>query len=120
MMSNRVTNMRDGNVDAACRKSQTYPSSREAPRLACRWQKDTDGALVMAWSLGDAEAHALYSLNGQADSQPPKRVAYDFVYRPQPTNRVKSVAEGIAIAVLLCIGIYVTFMGFFIEHSDLL
>src|SRR5271163_1037295 len=121
MTSNGVTNLRDENVDDTCRKNQIYPSSRNrgAPRLTCRWQKDKDDTLVMAWSFGEATPHAQYSLIGGTDPQPPKHVPNDgFVYRRQSTNRLKSMAEQIAIAVLLGFAVYMTVVGFFIEHND--
>jgi hypothetical protein len=64
-------------------------------KLSCRWHKASDGALVMVWSLAEATRPTLDLVSG-------------------------SLAERVAIILLLGVTASLTFAGFIAEHNDLL
>jgi hypothetical protein len=123
MTSTHVTDMRDGYADAPGRQDQSVPSSRDrrAPHLTYRWQKASDGALVMVWSLDEAKVHASSSLTGAPASQPPELVPNEGIACPrQAKRRSQIVVEWIAVAVILSATGFATVMSFLVEHNNLL
>jgi hypothetical protein len=91
------------------------------PRLACRWQKASDGALMMVWSLVEANPAALRVVSSKPMSEPSDHASADErVSAARPMHRARSVAERVAIAVLLGASGFLTWMSFVLEHNDLL
>jgi hypothetical protein len=122
-MTSTVTDMRDGCADAPGRQAQSVPSSRNrrVPRLTYRWQKGSDDALVMVWSLDEAKVHASSSLSGAPTSQPRELVPIEGIAcSRQAKSRSQIVVEGIAIAVILSVTGFGTVMCFLVEHNNLL
>ena len=92
------------------------------PRLTCRWQRASDGALVMVWSVVEAKLPALRVVS--TNPNPPSRSessSNDELAAPsRRTTRMKSAVERAAIAVLLGASGFLTWMSFVVEHNDLL
>jgi hypothetical protein len=116
-MTSTVTDMRDPGRQA---QSVTSSRNRRAPRLTYRWQKASDDALVMVWSLDEAKVHASSSLTGASASQPPEPVPSESIACPrQAKSRSPIVVEWIAIAVILGATGFGTVMCFLVEHNVL-
>jgi hypothetical protein len=89
----------------------------KTPRPECRWQKASDGALVMVWSVAEAAPAALRVVGGNAN-------AGLLVLADEPTKaakaitRVRSVGERVAIALLLGVGGYLTLISFTSDYAN--
>src|SRR5262245_10176138 len=105
-LENDMTNLRNENVEGPVRDAEAGPTNSSKPgrpSLACRWQKASDGALVMAWSLVEARVPALRIVS----SNPPRAqgATGDKLAAPsRRTNRIKSATERAAIVALLAAG----------------
>jgi hypothetical protein len=77
------------------------------PRPECRWEKATDGALVMVWSLAQAAPPAVRVVGGNPNARRPAPVN-DLAQPAWPIRRVRSLGERFAIALLLGVGGYLT------------
>jgi hypothetical protein len=92
------------------------------PTLTCRWQKASDGALVMVWSVVEATVPTLRVVT--SNPNPPLRLessSNEKLAAPsRPIRRMKSAVERAAIAVLLGASGFLTWMSFVVEHNDLL
>jgi hypothetical protein len=86
------------------------------PRYSCHWHKASDGTLVMSWAPMKAGRPALDIVSDNLNS--PRSGA--MPNNAPLTNRVKAVAERIAIVLLLGGSAWLTFSIFMVEHSDLL
>jgi hypothetical protein len=87
----------------------------KTPRPECRWQKASDGALVMVWSVPEAAPSALRVVGGNPNAgrlvptdQPAKAV----------TARVRSFGERVAIALLLGASGYLTLISFMSDYAN--
>jgi hypothetical protein len=81
----------------------------------------TDGVLVMDWSLTEANRGAPRVVSGNLNSPHSNHLSNSgLAKRAQPINRAKSVAERVAIVLLLGVGTFLTIMSFIVEHNDLL
>jgi hypothetical protein len=87
----------------------------KTPRPECRWQKATDGALVMVWSLAEAAPPALRLVGGNPNVARP---ADDLVKVAQPSGRVRSFGERAAIALLLGVSGYLTLISFVSDYAS--
>jgi hypothetical protein len=90
---------------------QTEPTPIPKFRIArptCRWQKASDGALVMVWSLADTTRPALRVIGGtDADDKHKKAM-----------NRAKALVERAAIALLLGVNGYLTLLSFVSDYTN--
>jgi hypothetical protein len=73
-------------------------------RPTCRWQRASDGALVMVWSIAATKVPALRVVGGtDADDKTNE-------LRQRAIKRGKSLAERAAIALLLGVSGYLTLL----------
>jgi hypothetical protein len=99
-----MTELQKANLARASRVDQAASSVSEfgTPHPTCRWQKASDGALVMVWSLTEADRSALRVVSGDLNSPRSSRVSNNgLAKRAQLINRTKAVAERAAIVLLL-------------------
>jgi hypothetical protein len=85
------------------------------PRPECRWEKASDGALVMVWSLTKAAAPALRVVGGNPNAARP--AADDPAKVVLPTKRARRFGERLAIAFLLGVGGYLTLISFVSDYA---
>ena len=91
------------------------------PHPTCRWQKASDNALVMVWSLTEENRGAPRVVSGNLSSRRSNCVSNNgLVKKAQPINRARSPAERAAIVLLLGVSAFLTVMSFIFEHNDLL
>jgi hypothetical protein len=86
------------------------------PRPECRWQKASDGALVMAWSVAEAASPALRVVDGNPNVARPARP--ELVTAAKPINRVRALGERAAIALFLGVSGYLTLISFTSDYSN--
>ena len=87
------------------------------PRPECRWEKASDGALVMVWSIAEAAPPALRLVGGTPDAGRPAPVE-GFAEEAQPTRRARAFGERVAIAALLGVGGYLTLFSFASDYAN--
>jgi hypothetical protein len=98
------------------RQAGAVPKFR-TPRPECHWQKATDGALVMVWSVAEVAPPSLRVVASNANARHPVRD--DGLARAaQPFNRVRRLGERVAIALLLGVGGYLTLASFVSDHAS--
>jgi hypothetical protein len=96
------------------RQAGAVPKFR-TPRPECRWEKASDGALVMVWSVAEAAPPALRVVGGTPNAVRP---ADDLDKTSQPVSRVRALGERAAIALLLGISGYLTLMSFVSDYTS--
>jgi hypothetical protein len=87
----------------------------KTPRPECRWEKATDGALVMVWSVAEAAPPALRVVAGNPNAGRP---ADDLAKAAEPISRARRLGERVAIALLLGVGGYLTLMSFVSDYTN--
>jgi hypothetical protein len=97
------------------RQSSAVPKFR-TPRPECRWEKASDGVLVMVWSVAQAESLALRVVGGNPDMARPA-AGHDLAKAASPVNRARYLGERAAIALLLGIGGYLTLISFVSDYA---
>jgi hypothetical protein len=119
-----MTVLRNQDIQEPVRNAEVDPANMAKPgrhRLACRWEKAVDGALVMVWSVAEAKLPALRVVSSNPNPAAPDRVARNELAKPsRPMNGMRSAAERAAIALLLGASGFLTWMSFIVEHNDLL
>ena len=120
-----MTNLRAQNVAGRVHSEETGPTNIAKPgkpRLTCRWQKASDGALVMVWSVVEANLPALRVVSSNPNRPPRSEGSSndELATTSRRINRMKSAVERAAIAVLLGASGFLTWMSFVVEHNDLL
>jgi hypothetical protein len=96
------------------RQAGAVPKFR-TPRPECRWEKASDGALIMVWSVAEAAPPALRVVGGNPHAGRP---ADDVAKAEQPIGRVRSVGERLAIALLLGVSGYLTLISFTSDYTN--
>jgi hypothetical protein len=86
-------------------------------RPGCRWEKASDGALVMVWSLAEAARPALRVVGGNPNAER-SASADDLAKAAQPFGRMRSLGERAAIALLLGVSGYLTLVGFASDYTN--
>jgi hypothetical protein len=118
-----MTELRKANIARASRIDQAASSVFElgTRQPTCRWQRASDGALVMVWSLTEADRSALRVVSGDLNPPPFSCVSNNGLAKSaQLINRAKAVAERAAIVLLLAGSAFLAFTSFMTEHNDLL
>jgi hypothetical protein len=98
------------------RRTDPVPKFK-SPRPGCRWEKASDGALVMAWSFAEAARPALRVVGGNPNAERPTP-ADDSAKAAQPIGRMRSLGERAAIALLLGVSGYLTLVGFTSDYTN--
>jgi hypothetical protein len=98
------------------RRADPVPNFK-TPRPECRWEKASDGALVMVWSVAEAARPALRVIGGNPNAQRPTP-ADDSAKAAQPIGRMRSLGERVAIALLLGVSGYLTLIGFASDYTN--
>jgi hypothetical protein len=118
-----MTDLRGQNAAGLVNNEEVGPpniAKAGKPRLACRWQRASDGALVMVWSVVEAKLPALRVVSTNPNPRPESSSNDELAAPIRRTNRMKSAIERAAIAVLLGASGFLTWMSFVVEHNDLL
>jgi hypothetical protein len=97
------------------RRSSAVPKFR-TPRPECRWEKASDGALVMVWSVAQAEFSALRVVGGNPDAGRPAAVD-EPAKAARSIRRARLLGERAAIALLLGVGGYLTLISFVSDYA---
>lgn len=84
------------------------------PRPECRWERASDGALVMIWSV-EAAPPALRVVGGNPNAGRP---ADHLAKAAQPINRARAFGERAAIALLLGVSGYLTLISFVSDYTN--
>jgi hypothetical protein len=98
------------------RRADPVPNFK-TPRPECRWEKASDGAPVMVWSVAEAARPALRVIGGNPNAQRPTP-ADDSAKAAQPIGRMRSLGERVAIALLLGVSGYLTLIGFASDYTN--
>jgi hypothetical protein len=98
------------------RQADAVPEFR-TPRLSCRWERASDGALVMVWSAAEAAPPNLRVVGGNPDAGRPAP-ADSFTKVARPISRARSVGERLAIALLLGVSGYLTLISFVSDYTN--
>jgi hypothetical protein len=89
----------------------------KTPRPECRWEKASDGALVMVWSVPEPAPADLRVVGGNpnagrlAPTDEPAGAA-------KAIARVRSAGERVAIALLLGASGYLTLISFMSDYAN--
>jgi hypothetical protein len=94
------------------RQAGVVPKFR-TPRPECRWEKASDGALVMVWSVAEAAPPALRVVAGN-----PNAGRDALANAAQPVSRARRLGERVAIALLLGVGGYFTLISFVSDYTN--
>jgi hypothetical protein len=86
------------------------------PRLECRWEKESDGDLVMVWSLAEAAPPALRVVGGNPNAARPA-AADEPAKAARSIRRARLLGERAAIALLLGVGGYLTLISFVSDYA---
>jgi hypothetical protein len=87
------------------------------PRPECRWEKASDGALVMVWALADGAPPALRVVGGNPNAARPVAVD-DPATASRSIRRARLLGERAAIALLLGVGGYLTLISFVSDYAN--
>ena len=97
------------------RQAGAVPKFR-TPRPTCRWEKASDGALVMVWSPPETATLALRVVGGNPNAGQPALA--DELARAKPMRRARSLGERVAIALLLGVSGYLTLLSFVSDYAN--
>jgi hypothetical protein len=98
------------------RRADPVPNFK-TPRPECRWEKASDGALVMVWSLAEAARPALRVVGSNPNAGRPAP-ADDSAKAAQPIGRMRSSGERVAIALLLGVSGYLMLISFTSDYTN--
>ncbi len=98
------------------RQAGAVPKIRTA-RPECRWEKASDGALVMVWSLAEAAPPNLRVVGGNPNAGR-TAPADELAKAAQPISRARFVGERLAIALLLGVSGYLTLVSFVSDYTN--
>jgi hypothetical protein len=105
-----MSELRHSNFELSGQTESTPIPNFRMPRPTCRWQKASDGALVMVWSLADTTRPAL-RVTGGTD-------ANDKQQSKKAMNRANALVERAAIALLLGVSGYLTILSFVSDYTN--
>ena len=95
------------------RQAGAVPTFRTL-RPTCSWHKASDGVLVMAWSAAEAASPALRVVGGNPNAGRP---VDEPAKAAPPLRRARSLAERLAIALLLGVSGYLTLLSFVSDYG---